>query len=316
MKSIGGYFELELNNQGEFHTEAIKVNTGRNALEYILKVNNYNKIYIPFYTCDVLLEPIEKLGLSYEFYSIDSKLEPIFNFEDINEKEVFLYTNYFGLKDNYISELNRTCHNLIIDNAQAFFSKPNGFDSFNSVRKFFGTPEGAYLYSKCELKEELEENSSPIRIDHLVKRIEYGSQMGYNDFINNEDALMNNPIRKMSKLTSKILKSVDYSAVINQRKRNFNYLHENLNFINEFKFQTNNKQVPMCYPFLEKNNESKRNYLIENKIFVAKYWPNVTTWCEKDSFEFYLSENLLALPIDHRYDNEDMKRIVKLIIEK
>ena len=37
MESIGGYFELELVDRGEFiHDDGILVNTGRNALELIL----------------------------------------------------------------------------------------------------------------------------------------------------------------------------------------------------------------------------------------------------------------------------------------
>ena len=57
MSAIGGYFELELNKQGEYHQDAIRLNTGRNALEYIILANNYKKIYIPYITCAVLLQP-------------------------------------------------------------------------------------------------------------------------------------------------------------------------------------------------------------------------------------------------------------------
>ena len=65
MKAIGGYFELELQKNEEYHKDALSLNTGRNALEYILKANAYKKIYIPYFTCDVLLQPILKLKLKY-----------------------------------------------------------------------------------------------------------------------------------------------------------------------------------------------------------------------------------------------------------
>ena len=71
MNEFGGYFELELNEGKDYHAGAIKLNTGRNALEYILRVNKYKKIYLPFFTCDVLLQPIEKLKIDTEFYHID-----------------------------------------------------------------------------------------------------------------------------------------------------------------------------------------------------------------------------------------------------
>ena len=43
--------------------------------------------------------------------------------------------------------------NVIIDNAQAFYSKhQDRAYSFNSARKFFGVPDGAYLFGKAKLK--------------------------------------------------------------------------------------------------------------------------------------------------------------------
>lgn len=63
--SIGGYFGLELQKKKEYHQNAIRLNTGRNAFEYILRAKNYTKVYLPYYTCDVMLEPINKLNLKY-----------------------------------------------------------------------------------------------------------------------------------------------------------------------------------------------------------------------------------------------------------
>ena len=66
MKEIGVFFELELPQKEEYHSKAIRLNTGRNCLEYILKNNGYKKIYIPFYICNSILEPIRKLNIEYE----------------------------------------------------------------------------------------------------------------------------------------------------------------------------------------------------------------------------------------------------------
>ena len=63
MNPIGGYFELELIRGEEFHANAVKLNTGRNSLEYILRVKEYETIYIPHFICDSLLEPIRKLSV-------------------------------------------------------------------------------------------------------------------------------------------------------------------------------------------------------------------------------------------------------------
>lgn len=64
-------------------------------------------------------------------------MEPVFDYENIQADQGFLYTNYFGLKDNFINILANKIQNLIIDNAQSFFSKPcKEIDTFYSVRKF------------------------------------------------------------------------------------------------------------------------------------------------------------------------------------
>ena len=93
MKEIGGFFELERQSWPELHSSAIKLNTGRNCLEYILCANNYKKIYLPYYICDVVLEPIKKLNVQYEFYHIDSKLEPVFN-KKLSDDEAILCIDY------------------------------------------------------------------------------------------------------------------------------------------------------------------------------------------------------------------------------
>ncbi|HFK5575098.1 TPA: hypothetical protein ACG0AX_003469, partial [Elizabethkingia anophelis] len=148
--AIGGYFQLELCENKPFqYSDLILLNTARNCLEYILRAKGYKKIYIPYFTCDVLLEPINKLNIDYQFYDIDDSLEPIFDYDRVGGNEVFLATNYFGIKTKFIEDLSSKVKNLIIDNAQAFFAKPLlGIDTFYSPRKFVGVSDGGILATK------------------------------------------------------------------------------------------------------------------------------------------------------------------------
>ena len=64
MEAIGGYFELADCEQADNfpHGTGILLNTGRNALEYILRtIKQVSRIYIPYFTCEVVLEPIKRL---------------------------------------------------------------------------------------------------------------------------------------------------------------------------------------------------------------------------------------------------------------
>ena len=120
MIPIGGFFELELKDGTEYHKEALRLNTGRNAFEYILKTKHYRKVYLPYYACDVLLQPIARKRISYEFYHINEHFEPVFTFNIIKEDEAFMYINYFGLFDVVVESLVEKCKNIIVDNSQAF----------------------------------------------------------------------------------------------------------------------------------------------------------------------------------------------------
>lgn len=315
MKAIGGYFELELASKNEYHSEALKLNSGRAAFEYILRIRGYKKVYMPYYTCDTIFEPIQRLKLDHEFYSIDAKMEPIFNFAKDKDDEVLLYTNYFGLKDKYIRRLTQDHTNIIIDNVPAFFSNPiAGFDCFYSPRKFFGVPDGGYLYpDRAKYKPiRLKRDVSYERSKHLLKRIDISPEDGYKDFITSNEELSFVGPKRMSKLTETILRSIDYAEVIRKRKKNFSFIHKNLEGINELDFSDvdYDSAVPIVYPLFLRNETDLRNKLINDKIYVAQYWPNVLNWTNEDSIEHTFAQKLIAIPIDQRYGLSDMRRIV------
>ena len=95
--AIGGYFGLELRKGAHYHRDAIRLNTGRNCFEYILRARDYKHVWIPYYTCEVMLEPLNKLHIPYSFYRINEQLEP-HTLPELKADDAFLYTNYFGLK--------------------------------------------------------------------------------------------------------------------------------------------------------------------------------------------------------------------------
>lgn len=98
MKEIGGFFELELPKVNEkYHNNAISLNTARNSLEYILRSENYRKIYIPYYICSSVLEAIKKIDIESEYYTIDENFMPNVGLEGLKSDELFLYVNYFGV---------------------------------------------------------------------------------------------------------------------------------------------------------------------------------------------------------------------------
>lgn len=311
---IGGYFEIELKLGSEYHKDAIRLNTGRNAFEYILKTKQYKKVYLPFYTCDVMLEPIEKTNVNIEFYSIDKSFRPIFDFKKIKTDEVFVYNNYFGICDKQVHEIASKCNNLIIDNSQAFFSPPiPNVDTFYSPRKFFGLPDGGYLYTNKISDYIFEKDTSYNRFEHLLGRIDTNAEQHFRSYKESNKKLQHQPIRKMSNLTQHLLKSIDYEIVASTRIKNYEFLHEFFGESNKLSVALEENAVPMVYPYWIEDGQVLREKLIHNKIFVATYWPNVNEWTSNESLEVNFAKNIVALPIDQRYGTNEMQRIIKTI---
>ena len=313
MKPIGGYFSLELPLHEEYHKDAIRLNTGRNCLEYILRARQYRKVYIPYYTCDVVLEPFHKLKVEYEFYHIDINFE-LAQVITLQEGEALLYTNYYGLKQLYTEKLAKQFgRQLIIDNTQAFYAKSiPGIDTFYTCRKFFGVPDGAYLYTDANICLDVEQDVSYSRMSFLLKRLDIGAEAGYADFRQQSENLVGLTIRQMSNLTQRMMQGIDYQTVAKIRRDNYNYLHNHLSATNQLDVLLSEDSVPMVYPYLTEDISLKMR-LISNKIFVPTYWPNVLEWCSENEWEFVAAKNCVFLPIDQRYDKTDMLLIINNI---
>lgn len=312
MKEIGGYFGIEYTNieLNNFHTDAVRLNTARNCLAYILLNRDIKHIYIPYYVCDVVVHIIAKHNVSFSYYTINDKLEPE-TLPSINAGEAFLYVNYFGLKDAYVKVLATQMKGLIIDNSQALFARPlSNIDTFYSLRKFVGVSEGAFLYTTVQNKVTVNQSQAAADPRYLYKRIDVSARHGYEAFHNNEEILDELPLSYMSQSTEAFIKGYDFEKNKCIRERNFLMLHHYLGDINKFQVEVKDVNGPLCYPFLT-GNEHVKSELLKNNVFVATYWPGMDII--SGSFEAYIQSHLLPLPIDQRYSADDIQRIIDVI---
>lgn len=314
MRGIGGFLELELNLKSTIYKDAFRLNSGRNALRFILKNNNYKKIYLPDYICDAVINTINELGIEINFYTIDKNLEFNFDISAVNKEEAFLYINYFGLKDTYIDGFIELSKNIIIDNSQAFYSKHIvGSETFYSPRKFLGVPDGGYAYISCKNKIQLEKDQSCKRCQHLLERKdEFLSDQSYKSYLNNEEQINNLPLMEMSILTNSLINNIEHKKIIRLRKRNYNYVSSKLKHLNSLTILDKVKEeVPMAYPFFTENSNLK-NKLLKNKVYIPTYWNN-TADLNKGKVAKEFSSNLLALPVDQRLNKDELDFYIKII---
>lgn len=307
--AIGGYFELELRKSTDSnpHSSAYAVNSGRNAFYCILETLKPERLLIPRLFCDVVLEPIRKLNIPFEFYSISKSFRPEIDLLEIGT--FLLYINYFGVCDTIVTKLIAQYPNqLIIDNSQAFFSTPHqGIPTFYSARKFFGVPDGAYFYGVDYDLSKLPQDSSWERCTHLLKRLDLSPEEGYMDFIINENRISSVLPARMSKLTSSLLNSVDYQLVKLTRTENYKFLHTCLRQMNKLASYLPDQIPSISYPYLIEEGQNLREYLIKKKVYTPTFWPGTiaSISCVEDEY----SDRILHLPIDHRYSHTVMDSI-------
>lgn len=309
MREIGGYFELERFYGKEYHT-GYAFNTGRNALIWLLKSKGIDTLYLPYYLCDCIEIVCRKNKIKIKKYHIDREFLPI---KLHLEKREYLYlVNYFGLISNeQIRQLKKQYKRIIVDNTQAFYQDAEeGIDTIYNCRKYFGVPDGAYLYTDLPMDDRLEMDLSSRRMEHLMGRLEENASKYYDSFQKNDKKFFEEPVKAMSELTHNLLRGIDYKKSYEIRERNFLYLQSRLKEIHQL--ERNIPKGPFAYPFYFKHGILLRKKLAEKKIYIPTLWPNVLEvsdeWLERD-----FTENILPLPCDQRYQITDMEYMVEQI---
>jgi len=317
-KPIGGFFELELPpGPHRLHGQAREaLSSGRACLMRLCQELRPTRVYLPFYVCDSVLMALDAAATPYRFYGLTETLE-LPELPRMAEGEYLLYINYFGLKDDYVATLQaHYAGRLWLDLTQAFYYVPRPEQwAFNSARKFFGVPDGAYLYGAgptTPVGSPLVNKS--IEINHLLWRQLGRQQQAYAAFSAYE-AGFSCEVSAMSDVSRTWLSWIDYPVVKARRLANFARYHELLGAYNEWQLPQQPTGVPFCYP-LRLPALFNRPLLFAQNIFVPALWREVQTRAghENYSWEVRLVDELLPLPVDHRYTPEDIDFVAAQVL--
>lgn len=315
MKPIGGFLELEIfDGNLPFHHDALALYTARACFNLTLQHLKPSRVFIPYFTCNSVIEPLTANKIPYTFYGINSQFELSSNLS-LGEGEYLLYINYWGLKNSYVEYLIKKYHSrLIVDSTQAFFVQryPKNF-SFNSARKIFGVPDGGYLYGPEPIPFDGERNAV-FHYDHLIQRWLGNQQRSYELFVAYEKTL-NCDLKRISLFSETILSGINYERAMNARINNFSRCHEAFEGINLFRFDWHRQEVPFIYPLLL-DHELNKTKLYTSNIFLSVFWNDVLER-HLPGFEtdVFLTTHLVPLPIDHRYNEEHICFLIKTIKE-
>lgn len=318
MRAIGGYFELELGARGqEWHRDAMRFQSSRAAFLALLRASRPAAVWVPWYICDSMLEPLAMSGTVVKRYALDERMRV--RSAQLGDEEWLFYVNYFGVCERGVDDVFERFapKRVVIDNAQAFFSPPRDcLATLYSPRKFFGIPDGGYLVTRHAVPPPEETDKRSVeRMQHLLKRLDGEPEPGYVDYVAAEESLKLQEPKQMSTLTQRMLANIDYTRALARRSDNFRYLHSRLRHRNGFAIDVKDDEAPLCYPLLGAPPEL-RGELQRQRVYTPRYWPHPAESETMPEFERNLPASLLFLPCDQRQDREQLDYMVKLVLDQ
>lgn len=325
-------------------SDYVWLSTGRSSILYVNKTIEERKpdikkvAVLPSFTCDTVFEPFLKLGYEVYYYPIekdltttsDAILETVFK----HDASIVLFHRYFGF-NTLDGQVDRMCDILrglgkftIEDCTQCLYSgipRANSDFIVGSIRKWTGTPDGGFavchsgVFSNkpekpdCEL-EAAKVKASYAKYDYLFKHKGDKSEM-LALYKKAEDILDHqNEIYSISPMSAKVQADLNIGDLIKRRRKNFNILRESLiGPIQPLFSMVGNQAVPLYFPILVEDRTAFQKHLVQNSIYAPVVWPKdeqQPVQCEEAENAY---EHLLCIPIDQRYDYDDMNRVVEVI---
>lgn len=312
MKEIGGYIEFEHYHGQMLHEDAIALNCGRNCLAYLFKSRGIKKLKVPNFICNSIFNVCDRESVEKVYYRIDSTFKPASEMTLESDEWLYLVNLYGQLNNDEIAGYVEKYGRVIVDQANDYYANPlPGVDTFYTCRKWFGVADGAFLYTSKSLHDEFPLDESFDRMRFLLGRFERTANEFYSEYNANNKYFIDQPIKRMSKLTWNLLHGIDYGFVEKRRKENYMYLHEKLSFINQLQL----KPAAFMYPLMIENGAAVRKRLQSEKIYIPTLWPTVFEVADENSLEYKMAENILPLPIDQRYGIDEMEYIVQEVLK-
>lgn len=316
MNTYGGFLTADPPSQagaaGHYH-DGRRLATGRACLRRVVDATRPSRVHLPFYVCDALLQPLRSAGVPYTFYALDRRLRPAWwaGTAALPPNDLVVFINYFGLLGPEATSCAVALrHQLVVDNVQAFFHRcqPPSW-AFTSARKFFAVSDGAYLTGP-----RVAGGIAPaLHSDTHLRLAARGETAAAFAAYQQREAALDDTVRAMSRPSARRLRGIDYAAVADRRRANYRLLHARLGACNGLALPLRNGDVPHSYPFLPP--KDVREALIRRGVFVPAFWTDVVTRAAVGfAWERHLGAMLCPLPVDQRYDADDMLDMASRVV--
>lgn len=328
MQTVGGFLDYQSNiftsdmSKNPFKLGVLNndlLHSGRSCIHRILHINEVKILYVPEFCCQSIKDMLSAFEIEVQYYPLDDALKPL-SYPHLNTGDYFLFCNFFGLQrelcDTVNLKFNYGHHGLILDLTHDLDAIVQNYyqESFRfiSLRKWFGLPDGAILRAPLELDlalDRLTPTFPTVYTDHLLPDGQLKTK--YNAFLYNEKSI-SSELLSMSEFSLEAIQFLDVHKSLRIRKKNAAFLNLSIGrgqpYIREL------SEAAVCLPVrFSKDMTSIKKALIEKGIYLPTYWVSSSEKINK-KYSAWVN-NTLYLPVDHRYQIEDMSRMLALILE-
>ena len=318
---------------------SIYFDSGRSALRYITRYIPENGIaLLPEYICESVTDCFDRKRICFyrleQDFTID--MESIKAQVTPDVKVIFLM-HYFGMIQpaDKLDALKRAAKErgiaIIEDTTHSMFSKKRTIGDYviSSIRKWMPIPKGGVLYmadnvlgveiekSEIPISTENERAAAMILKDLFLKHfldcnLEYRKM-----FMECESALnKQKEIYRLSNFSRFIISCTDIGEIILRRKRNYQFLEEQLVNCDVLPVcRLNSDDCPFVFPVRVQQRDKFRKYLMNHRIYCAVHWPFDGMMKKERVFAAENAYSLISLPVDQRYNEDEMRYMVKVISE-
>ncbi len=339
-RRIGGEFELgaaqlaavdlpvqALPSFGNAHE--LWLDSGRSALAVIASELRRTApdaaVWLPAYSCESMTGPFLRASLRLKFYAVGARLDDVA--ADPAPGDTVLFIHYFGRRNRtalgMVARFQAQGVRVIEDCVQAALTTgvgQHGDFALTSLRKLLPQPDGALLSSRLPLAAEVDDADETFVSSRVAGKLMRGSGAPASAFLPlfeaSEARLADNHPRAMSWLSRRLLTQAPLTAIASTRRANFQALRHRIARlparagIECLLPALDDGEVPLGLPVTVSHGrrDALRRNLADRGVFCPIHW-NLSHVGDGFAQERALSESILTLPVDQRYDDRDMDTI-------
>ncbi|MBR3447488.1 MAG: hypothetical protein IKH27_06775 [Oscillospiraceae bacterium] len=329
------------------YADSVLTASGRAAegivLERILREHPEMKriALIPPFTCETVIEPFLRCGFSVSTYPVGSDLmltgEKLRGAIERAGAEVLLIHRYFGFEtlsgcEGVLAAFRAKGGILIEDRTQCIYSayEPLAADYvIGSLRKWLGLPDGGFAVCAAGAFPEKPEAENRAMVDmrleasfmkagYMQHRSDEKDRF-YQMFLTSEDMLeTKDTYYRIAKESALVQAAADIPALKARRRRNYQQVCDALRDCRRIRLlmpELSAGDVPLYLPLTADDRRSLQLKLRGAQIYAPVVWPkdDICPPVCAEADDIYA--HVLCLPVDQRYDADDMERMTRLITE-